>query len=408
LNAAPAAPTDAHYLSMAVLRQHEQWSEARDGIKPSEERVRRVHAFASSMTASAFGCRVVPTGGDSVAVMCPASDRASGVTVAHGLVPVHTQAVVGAAHAPYRDTGSGLGRLRAHGYGCVTLRGTGEAESVSGDGPGIEVSLNDIPDLPLLLIFQALSKRRSHLALAASVCKRWYLMSRDPSLWRHVYLQRYAGRLRAWDTKRLVRTLFSTQLRQLGLGGCRVTNSLFAQLSDKCSALQKLDLSFCNLAQVDPSNFPPELTTICFMHSRLPSAAVKFMRRLDDRCPRLERLLLGGGPDDRFTEPVLAELAVGFTNLAVLDVVQASHISSLAFGRLSVGFDHLNVLSVQGCFWASEQELILVVKSMPNLTQLRVSGCPLMTLDSARRICREFKSRIEIVYSPVLCFPFPR
>jgi len=289
------------------------------------------------------------------------------------------------------------------------------------------LELNSLPENLILDIFSYLPLK--DVCVARRVCRSWRRIIADKMLWRHVDLRDYKLDLKKmW---KMIRTHFSPCLQSLQLSGffspesnnlkkSSLSDAMMKHLSERCSSLKVLDLSFVNMIGVSIQNFPQSIVTLIINSAVFPTAwfadlekpnilpklsclDLKSCSKINDRDLEsisyktgLTKLVLAGCY--RVTPKGLLHVCEKLTNLETLDI-GFTNVNALVFhkmGRNLTKLNHLNAMIVKGlCIGCID-----TLSEMKSITELILTGNFTFSLRAACDCLRKMQSQLVVLGSP--------
>jgi len=277
-----------------------------------------------------------------------------------------------------------------------------------------------LPDNIMLLIFSYLDVKS--LCAGSKVCRRWYHIGKDRSLWKIVDLRPWTLTLRTlW---KVVRNRFSDSVVELKIKGFigttkkneNISLSLLEEIKTKCPNLVNLTLCYCDLRNVEARCLPPSLKYLSLHHSIIPPGwfdslnNVSILRHCEKLnltyCTRLSdtdfqsitKLTtlkeLNVSNCYRLTDNAIHLIASKLTNLITLDISNCTSVSDVGLHYIGRHLSKLHSLSLPGCGAVTDTGVGALVHNMEDLEYLNLSNC-LGISDTAVKIisqnCKKLK-----------------
>ncbi|EDO40897.1 predicted protein, partial [Nematostella vectensis] len=98
-----------------------------------------------------------------------------------------------------------------------------------------------IADDVIIAVFRFLDMR--NLLSASLVCRRWYRLTQDSSLWTDLDLAQYSTKLQPAAIHRLLSQSFAPLGRRLSLATCAVNSETLVCVRQRCHSLHILNLN---------------------------------------------------------------------------------------------------------------------------------------------------------------------
>lgn len=258
-----------------------------------------------------------------------------------------------------------------------------------------------LPDNIMLIIFSFLDIKS--LCAGSKVCRRWYHLGKDRSLWRSVDLRPWPLALRTlW---KVVRNRISESVIELQIKGFigtakkndKISLSLLEEIKTKCPNLEKLTLCYCDMRNVDVRCLPYSLKSLSLDHSIIPLGwfdSLKtdpFLKDFEDLnltyCTRvsdtdvnsigklstLKRLNVSNCY--RITDYGVQCIATKLANLTHLDLSDCTQVTDLGLHHIGRHLINLRSLSLQNCRSVTDTGIGALVYSLKDLNYLSLSKC---------------------------------
>lgn len=210
-----------------------------------------------------------------------------------------------------------------------------------------------LPANIMLQVFKFLDIKT--LCASSTVCRMWYHLVCDRSLWRFVDLRSWPLSLRTlW---KIVRNRLSDSVMELLIKGFigttkkneNISPSLLEEIKTKCPSLETLGLCYCDVRNVPAQCLPRNLKCLHLDHSIVPLGWFEGLQ-----CEKFF--------------PNLREL-----NLTYCTRVENSDLLSIT--KLKT----LENLNLSFCYRVGDEGIQYIARNLGNLTTLDVSNCPKIT-----------------------------
>jgi F-box-like/Leucine Rich repeat len=245
----------------------------------------------------------------------------------------------------------------------------------------VRAALDRLQDDLIIEIFTHLDKFPD-LLRARQVCKRWFMLSCQPRLWRTLSFEGHEN-IRSEDLEALCqKTAALRQLRFLSLARIHgVSEDAVRAIprTDCAATLEVVNLSWCSGAtdkSVVEFSRCPGLRELRVSHCREVSR--RSVRILAVRCPRLEVLDLNniGGVRDSLLEVI----GKNCPRLRVLSIANARSVSDDGVAAITRGCPLLHVLDLSWCCKITDWAISKIALAMPRLREVglsetRVTNC---------------------------------
>lgn len=259
-------------------------------------------------------------------------------------------------------------RLRS---GMLTRREISQIQSSS------KSQLDVLTDDLLIEIFQHLPQL-PHILTIRQVCKRWYMLSCNPRLWRslsfegqeHVTSMNLEALCKNTPALRKLKKLSLAKIH--GVGDYAVRN-----IPRTCAAtLESVDLSWCSGAtdkSVVEFSRCPGLRELRLSHCKMVTR--RSVRVLAVRCPRLEVLDMNcimqhhGGVRDS----LLVVIGQNCPFLRILNIANARNVTDDGIAHVAKGCPRLEVLDLSWCSRVTDWSISKIAQNMPYLRELGLS-----------------------------------
>lgn len=262
-----------------------------------------------------------------------------------------------------------------------------------------------LPANIMLQVFQFLDVKT--LCASSTVCRRWYHLVCDRSLWKFVDLRSWPLSLRTlW---KIVRNRLSDSVLELLIKGFigttkkneNISPSLLEEIKTKCPNLETLGLCYCDMRNVPAQCLPRNLKSLLLDHSIVPLGwfeglqCEKFFPNLLELnltyCTRVENSDLLSVTKIKTLENLnlsycyrvgdegIHHIACNLSKLTALDLSNCPNITDLGLhhiGRHLTGLKSLNLLSN----WRiTDAGIPSLVHSLTKLDYLNLSSCKEVT-----------------------------
>lgn len=262
-----------------------------------------------------------------------------------------------------------------------------------------------LPANIMLHVFKFLDVKT--LCSSSTVCRLWYHLVCDRTLWRFVDLRSWPLSLRTlW---KIVRNRLSDSVLELLIKGFigttkkneNISPSLLEEIKTKCPSLETLSLCYCDMRNVPAQCLPRNLKTLLLDHSIVPlgwfeglkceeffpnllELNLTYCTRVENsdllsviKLKTLERLNLSYCY--RVGDEGIQHIANNLSNLKELDLSNCSNITDLGLhhiGRHLTGLKNLNLLS---SWRITDAGILSLVHSLSELEYLNLSSCKEVT-----------------------------
>ncbi|EDO42575.1 predicted protein [Nematostella vectensis] len=261
------------------------------------------------------------------------------------------------------------------------------------------------PDNVMLNIFRYLDIKA--LCAASKVCRRWYHLGKDRSLWKAVDLRPWPLALRIlWKVvrNRLCETVTELQIKGF-LGTTKkhenISFSLLEEIKTKCPNLEKLTLCYCDMRNVDARCLPGTLKSLDLDHSIVPlnwfdsldvdlffanllELNLTYCTRVSDQdlasIAKLTQLkCLNLSNCYRVGDNGIQQIATNLTNLLHLDLSNCTDITDLGLHHIGRHLVRLKYLYLTCCRRITDTGVEALVHSMAELQGLSLAKCRELT-----------------------------
>lgn len=263
----------------------------------------------------------------------------------------------------------------------------------------------NLPANIMLQVFNFLDVKT--LCASSTVCRLWYHLVCDRSLWKYVDLSLWPLSLRTlW---KIVRNRLSDSALELLIKGFigttkkseNISPSLLEEIKTKCPSLETLGLCYCDLRNVPAQCLPRNLKSLLLDHSIVPLGwfeglqCEQFFPNLLELnltyCTRVENSDLRNITKLKTLENLnlsycyrvgdegIQHIAHNLRNLTVLDLSNCPNITDLGLhhiGRHLTGLKKLNLLS---SWRITDAGILSLVHSLAELEYLNLSSCKEVT-----------------------------
>ncbi len=279
------------------------------------------------------------------------------------------------------------------------------------------------PDNVLLLIFAKLDT--SSLVRASKVCKKWFSLTKDATLWRKLDLRGRTKALSAKNLWKLSRAHFSSQLKELHLRGSvgpskavldPITVPFLDHIKQQCPNLTLLTLENFDLRQtsLSISVLPPQLTYLSLKDSMLSHGwfeslknntfNMQFIKVLDlSNCTvisnsdleafsylrNLQSLLLYNCY--RISARGIPTIAANLRSLSTLDVSCCPGINDVALHYFGRNLLTLKKLNLRFCHHITDSGIASLIYGARDLEYLDIFSCHEVTNQSLKNIAQYSK-----------------
>lgn len=236
-------------------------------------------------------------------------------------------------------------------------------------------SICKLPANIMLNIFRHLDVKS--LCTASRVCRLWYNLVSDKSLWRIVDLRPWRLPLRTlWKAVRNRLSDSVTELRVRGFIGTskkaeNVSPSLLEEIRQKCPNLEKMSLCYCDMRSVEARCFPRGLKQLCLDHSIVPLGWFDSLRQ------------------EAF-----------FPDLLELSLTYCTRISDKDLASVSRFLGTLQHLDLSHCYRVGDTGVQSITTNLKELEYLNLSNCPGITDLSLHHVGRHL---LKLKYLNLLC-----
>ena len=205
----------------------------------------------------------------------------------------------------------------------------------------------------MLQVFKFLDVKT--LCSSSAVCRLWYHLVRDRSLWKLVDLRSWSLSLRTlW---KIVRNRLSDSVMELLIKGFigttkkseNISPSLLEEIKTKCPSLETLGLCYCDMRNVPAQCLPRNLKSLLLDHSIVPLSWFEGLQ-CETFFPNLREL-----------------------NLTYCTRVENSDLRSIT--KLKT----LENLNLSYCYRVGDEGIQHIANNLCNLTALDLSNCPKIT-----------------------------
>lgn len=287
-----------------------------------------------------------------------------------------------------------------------------------------------LPDNIMLLIFSYLDVKS--LCAGSKVCRRWYHIGKDRSLWKRVDLRPWPLTLRTlW---KVVRNRFSESVVELQIKGFigttkkneNISLSLLEEIKTKCPNLLNLTLCYCDMRNVDARCLPPSLKFLSLHHSIIPPGwfdslnnisilrnceklNLTYCTRLSDADLRSITKLttlkeLNVSNCYRLTDNAIHLIATRLTNLINLDISNCTSVSDVGLHHIGRNLSKLHTLGLASCKAITDTGIGALVHNMDDLEYLNISNCPEISdigLAVISQNCKKL-TLLDIIHNPIV------
>lgn len=258
------------------------------------------------------------------------------------------------------------------------------------------VQFGALTDDLLLEIFKKLLEL-PHILAIRQVCRRWYILSCSPRLWRslsfggqeHVTSINLEALCKSTPALRKLRTLSLAKVH--GVSDYAVRN-----IPRTCAAtLESVDLSWCSGAtdkSVVEFSRCPGLRELRLSHCRMVTR--RSVRILAVRCPRLEVLDMNCMSGVR--DSLLVVVGSNCPFLRVLKIANARNVTDDGVAHVTRGCPRIEVLDLSWCSRVTDWSILKIAHSSPHLRDLRLSETRVtdVGLSEVARCCK----RVDVLH----------
>ena len=278
------------------------------------------------------------------------------------------------------------------------------------------------PDNVMLLVFAHLDT--ASLVRASKVCKKWYTLAKDTSLWRKLDIRSILKPLSQKSLWRLSRARFTVALRELHLRGSvrptraildSITLPFLDDLKSRCPNLTDLTLENYDLRQIVISVLPADLSYLSLKDSMISHgwfeslknntfnmAKLKFLDLSNctaisntdlealSYLTNLQTLLLYNCY--RISARGIPTIAANLHGLAHLDVACCPGINDVALHYFGRNLKELKKLSLRFCHHITDSGIASLVYGAKNLEHLDLFSCHEVTNQSLENIAKYSKN----------------
>lgn len=277
-----------------------------------------------------------------------------------------------------------------------------------------------LPANIMLQVFNYLNVKT--LCALSTVCRRWYHLVCDRSLWKYVDLRLWPLSLRT--LKKIVRNRLSDSVLELLIKGFigtskkgeNISPSLLEEIKTKCPSLETLGLCYCDMRNIPAQCLPRNLKSLLLDHSIVPlgwfeglQCETFFPNLLQlnlTYCTRVENSDLRSITKLKKLENLnfsycyrvgdegIEHIARNLSNLKVLNLSNCPKITDLGLhhiGRHLIGLKRLNLLS---SWRITDAGILSLVHSLTELEYLNLSSCKEATNSGLTEItdkCKKLK-----------------
>lgn len=278
-----------------------------------------------------------------------------------------------------------------------------------------------LPDDVILHIFSWLGT--NELCSSSRVCRRWYNLAWDPSLWSTIILhgericadkaiksilRRLCGQgqngscpgvkqLFIYDGAKITDKGLTSlsrrcpELTHVQLQNCpTLTDSSISELVTRCPCIQRLDLTGCSLVSCIDIILGPELPQKLLIQYLDVTDCISIhdssLRIILRNCPQLMYLYLRRC--SRITDAVVKFVPFYCSSLRELSVSDCHLITDFALYELAKLGSNLRYLSVAKCGQVSDAGLKVIAKRCYKLRYLNVRGCEAVSDDALAAVAR--------------------
>ncbi|XP_074661401.1 F-box/LRR-repeat protein 17-like [Tubulanus polymorphus] len=244
-----------------------------------------------------------------------------------------------------------------------------------------DININDLPSFILVKIFGLLPLHTLLLRVAV-ICRAWYALTTDSSLWRHLDLK---GQLRASDEVLLRLTRYSQKVVSVDISSVQwITSKGLTRMLQHCKYLEVLKINWPSSIIGDESL--GKIGELCsnLRHLSLSSAYMlsdDSVKKIARGCPQLTHLAIGHC--QLVSDEGIIAIAENCPNLQFLLLDKCVRISEDSIESLAAGCLDLTTLSLTGC---RKMRSGLHIKKLKKLWSLDISQISDFDVISLREI----------------------
>ena len=278
------------------------------------------------------------------------------------------------------------------------------------------------PDNVLLIVFSHLDT--ASLVRASKVCKKWYTLAKDVSLWRKLDIRSIPKPLSQKSLWSLSRTRFTVALRELHLRGSvgptrsildSITIPFLDNLKRRCPNLTELTLEYYDLRQIVVSVLPARLSYLSLKDSMITHGWFESLKNNTFNMAKLKYLDLSNctavSNTDlealsyltnlqtlllyncyRISARGIPTIAANLHALAHLDVACCPGINDVALHYFGRNLKELRKLSLRYCHHVTDSGIASLVYGARNLEHLDLFSCHEVTNQSLENIAKYSKN----------------
>lgn len=235
------------------------------------------------------------------------------------------------------------------------------------------------PDNVLLLVFAHLDT--ASLIRASKVCKKWYTLSKDASLWRKLDIRSIPKPLSQKSLWRLSRARFTVALKELHLRGSvgrtraildSITIPFLDDLKRRCPNLTDLTLENYDLRQIVISVLPSQLSHLSLKDSMIAHGWFESLKNNTFNMEKLKFLDLSNCTAISNTD---LEALSYLTNLQALLLYNCYRISARGIPTIAANLHALTHLDVACCPGINDVALHYFGRNLKDLNKLNLRFC---------------------------------
>ena len=235
------------------------------------------------------------------------------------------------------------------------------------------------PDNVLLLVFSHLDT--TSLIRASKVCKKWYALAKDGSLWRKLDIRSIPKPLSQKSLWRLSRARFTVALRELHLRGSvgptraildSITLPFLDDLKRRCPNLTELTLENYDLRQIAISILPAQLSYLSLKDSMIAHGWFESLKNNTFNMEKLKYLDLSNCTAISNTD---LEALSYLTNLQTLLLYNCYRISARGIPTIAANLNALTHLDVACCPGINDVALHYFGRNLKELKKLNLRFC---------------------------------
>lgn len=245
-----------------------------------------------------------------------------------------------------------------------------------------------LPDNIILTIMNYLDV--TSLVQLSRVCRRFYHLYTDESVWSDVDLTTIASRLDVRKLKKIIHERLPGSLIGIRLASTKkqfVTGVALDELFDRCPNIRAITLKGCDLTQL-PSTCKlfhnPTLEHVSIVNCTI---GFRWMEAVQVSWPKLTHLSLAGSVKlSNFDIQYMADCKPWATSLKSLDISGCYRISELGLKTVCTSFENLKSLSVSRLPFndVNSEKMIEHIASLKQLKHLSIVQIPLSLETHAR------------------------